>query len=42
MPEGYIYDGLRSPFGCHVGAFADIRPGDLAAQGVAMATECLH
>lgn len=31
MLEGYIYDGLRSPFGRHAGALAGIRPDDLAA-----------
>lgn len=32
MLQGYIYDGLRSPFGRHAGALAGIRPDDLAAQ----------
>lgn len=35
MLNGYIYDGLRSPFGRHAGALAGIRPDDLAAQVVA-------
>lgn len=34
MLQGYIYDGLRSPFGRHAGALSDIRPDDLAAQVV--------
>ncbi|MFS4437474.1 acetyl-CoA C-acyltransferase [Paracoccaceae bacterium GXU_MW_L88] len=34
MLEGYIYDGLRSPFGRHAGALSGIRPDDLAAQVV--------
>ncbi|WP_288951700.1 acetyl-CoA C-acyltransferase [uncultured Paracoccus sp.] len=32
MLQGYIYDGLRSPFGRHAGALSAIRPDDLAAQ----------
>lgn len=32
MLQGYLYDGLRSPFGRHAGALAGIRPDDLAAQ----------
>ena len=32
MLQGYIYDGLRSPFGRHAGALAAIRPDDLAAR----------
>lgn len=32
MLEGYIYDGLRSPFGRHAGALSGIRVDDLAAQ----------
>lgn len=32
MLQGYIYDGLRSPFGRHAGGLAGIRPDDLAAQ----------
>jgi len=32
MLQGYIYDGLRSPFGRHAGALSTIRPDDLAAQ----------
>lgn len=32
MLQGYIYDGLRSPFGRHAGALSGIRPDDLAAQ----------
>ncbi|MCU4389836.1 3-oxoadipyl-CoA thiolase [Acinetobacter courvalinii] len=31
MLNAYIYEGLRSPFGRHAGAFASIRPDDLAA-----------
>ncbi|EJB8468798.1 TPA: 3-oxoadipyl-CoA thiolase [Acinetobacter baumannii] len=31
MLNAYIYDGLRSPFGCHAGELASIRPDDLAA-----------
>ncbi|UCI31801.1 acetyl-CoA C-acyltransferase [Mesorhizobium sp. B4-1-4] len=31
MLHGYVYDGLRSPFGRHGGALAGIRPDDLAA-----------
>lgn len=34
MLQAYIYDGLRSPFGRHAGALADIRADDLAAQVV--------
>ncbi|MFD1796763.1 acetyl-CoA C-acyltransferase [Paracoccus aurantiacus] len=34
MLNGYIYDGLRSPFGRHAGALSGIRPDDLAAQVV--------
>ncbi|WBU54747.1 acetyl-CoA C-acyltransferase [Paracoccus sp. SCSIO 75233] len=34
MLQGYIYDGLRSPFGRHAGALSGIRPDDLAAQVV--------
>ncbi|VVM99712.1 3-oxoadipyl-CoA thiolase [Pseudomonas fluorescens] len=30
----YIYDGLRSPFGRHAGALADVRPDDLLASVV--------
>ncbi|MEM8951131.1 MAG: acetyl-CoA C-acyltransferase [Pseudomonadota bacterium] len=32
MLDGYIYDGLRSPFGRHAGALASIRPDDLSVQ----------
>lgn len=32
MLQAYIYDGLRSPFGRHAGALANIRADDLAAQ----------
>lgn len=32
MLQGYIYDGLRSPFGRHAGALAAVRPDDLAAK----------
>lgn len=32
MLQGYIYDGLRSPFGRHAGVLAGIRPDDLAAR----------
>jgi acetyl-CoA C-acetyltransferase len=32
MLQGYIYDGLRSPFGRHAGALAGTRPDDLSAQ----------
>ena len=35
MLTGYIYDGLRSPFGRHAGALAAIRPDDLAARVLA-------
>lgn len=35
MLQGYIYDGLRSPFGRHAGALASIRPDDLAARVIA-------
>ncbi|WP_367106891.1 3-oxoadipyl-CoA thiolase [uncultured Psychrobacter sp.] len=31
MLDAYIYDGLRSPFGRHVGALATVRPDDLIA-----------
>ena len=34
MLQGYLYEGLRSPFGRHAGALAGIRPDDLAAQVV--------
>ncbi|MFT3690321.1 acetyl-CoA C-acyltransferase [Paenirhodobacter sp.] len=34
MLQGYIYDGLRSPFGRHAGALSGIRPDDLAVQVV--------
>lgn len=34
MLQAYIYDGLRTPFGRHAGALADIRADDLAAQVV--------
>lgn len=34
MLQGYIYDGLRSPFGRHAGALSGIRPDDLGAQVV--------
>lgn len=34
MLKGYIYDGLRSPFGRHAGALSTIRADDLAAQVV--------
>lgn len=34
MLNGYIYDGLRSPFGRHAGALAGIRADDLGAQVV--------
>lgn len=34
MLQGYIYDGLRSPFGRHAGALAPVRADDLAAQVV--------
>lgn len=34
MLDGYIYDGLRSPFGRHAGALSGIRADDLAAQVV--------
>lgn len=32
MLQGYIYDGLRSPFGRHAGALSSVRPDDLAAK----------
>ncbi|EXF96107.1 acetyl-CoA acetyltransferase [Pseudomonas fluorescens HK44] len=32
--SAYIYDGLRSPFGRHAGALADVRPDDLLASVV--------
>ncbi|MGH1460129.1 MAG: acetyl-CoA C-acyltransferase [Paracoccaceae bacterium] len=32
MLDGYIYDGLRSPFGRHAGGLSSIRVDDLAAQ----------
>lgn len=32
MLQGYIYDGLRSPFARHAGTLSTIRPDDLAAQ----------
>ena len=31
MLDAYIYDGLRTPFGAHAGALADVRPDDLLA-----------
>lgn len=31
MLNGYIYDGLRTPFGRHAGKIAQVRPDDLAA-----------
>ncbi|MGJ8547171.1 MAG: acetyl-CoA C-acyltransferase [Sulfitobacter sp.] len=31
MLQGFIYDGLRSPFGRHAGALAGVRADDLAA-----------
>ena len=31
MLNAYIYDGLRTPFGRHAGALADIRTDDLLA-----------
>ena len=31
MLDGYIYDGLRTPFGRHGGALARVRPDDLLA-----------
>lgn len=34
MLQGYIYDGLRSPFGRHGGVLAGIRADDLAAKVV--------
>lgn len=34
MLQGYIYDGLRSPFGRHAGALSAVRPDDLAARVV--------
>jgi len=32
MLNAFIYDGLRSPFGRHAGALANVRPDDLAAE----------
>lgn len=32
MLQAYIYDGLRSPFGRHAGALANVRADDLVAQ----------
>jgi acetyl-CoA acyltransferase len=34
MPDAYIYDGIRTPFGRYGGALAKIRPDDLAAHAV--------
>ncbi len=34
MPEAYLYDGIRSPFGRYGGALAGVRPDDLAAHVV--------
>src|ERR1700694_4087808 len=35
MLEGYIYTGLRSPFGRHAGALARLRPDDMLAGVIA-------
>ena len=34
MPEAYLYDGIRTPFGKYGGALAKVRPDDLAAHVV--------
>ena len=34
MPEAYLYDGIRTPFGKYGGGLAKIRPDDLAAHVV--------
>jgi acetyl-CoA acetyltransferase family protein len=34
MPEAYLYDAVRTPFGRYGGALAGVRPDDLAAQVV--------
>ncbi len=34
MPEAYLYDGVRTPFGRYGGALAGVRPDDLAAHVV--------
>ncbi|WP_316398934.1 acetyl-CoA C-acyltransferase [Bradyrhizobium sp. 33ap4] len=39
MLEGYIFDGLRSPFGRHGGALAGVRADDLAARVVSALME---
>jgi acetyl-CoA C-acetyltransferase len=31
MPDAYLYDGLRTPFGRHAGVLAPLRPDDLLA-----------
>lgn len=31
MPASFVYDAVRTPFGRHGKAFADVRPDDLAA-----------
>src|SRR5215472_15857269 len=31
MLDGYIYNGLRTPFGRHAGALARLRPDDMLA-----------
>src|SRR6202049_447215 len=35
MLEGYMYTGLRSPFGRHAGALARLRPDDMLAGVIA-------
>ncbi len=34
MPEAYLYDGIRTPFGKYGGGLAKVRPDDLAAHVV--------
>jgi acetyl-CoA acetyltransferase len=34
VPEAYLYDGVRTPFGKYGGGLAKVRPDDLAAHVV--------
>lgn len=34
MLDAYIYDGIRTPIGCHAGVLSGIRPDDLLAENI--------
>ncbi len=34
MLDAYIYDGIRTPIGCHAGVLSSIRPDDLLAENI--------